>query len=201
MFVVIASEKDVPQELEILNRLFKKGLMVYHLRKPDKSLEEHRLFLDQIDVQFHNRIVTHFFPELTDHYNLKGVHLQEQVRVDLGSELETYVEQFQENGFSVSSSFHDPKTLEDCPINFNYQLLSPVFSSISKEGYDGKGFDVLGTRKLICGMGGVNQNTIPKILKMGYQGIGVLGGIWNSKRPVEDFNLMLNLFNSCKDEN
>ena len=41
MIVLIAPEKDVANEIEILHQLFEAGLEYYHLRKPFKNLEEH----------------------------------------------------------------------------------------------------------------------------------------------------------------
>ena len=36
-------------------------------------------------------------------------------------------------------------------------------------------------------MGGVNAQTIPATLDLGYTGVGVLGGIWNSEDPLKSF--------------
>ena len=142
--------------------------------------------MNRIDVKHHDKIITHYFHELAVEFNLKGIHLQEQVRIDFGTDLEKYVMENSKT-LSVSSSFHNPSDLESCSVNFNYHLLSPVFSSISKQGYEGKGFDVNGTNKIIIGIGGVNEQTIDATLNLGYRGIGVLGGVWNSKDPVEAF--------------
>jgi len=55
MIVVIAPEKDIPNEIEILHQLFQKGLAYYHLRKPFKSFEEHCAYLQVIASQNNNR--------------------------------------------------------------------------------------------------------------------------------------------------
>lgn len=49
MIVLIAPEKDIPNEIEILQQLFEEGLEYYHFRKPDKNYEEHVAYLNQID--------------------------------------------------------------------------------------------------------------------------------------------------------
>jgi thiamine-phosphate pyrophosphorylase len=36
-------------------------------------------------------------------------------------------------------------------------------------------------------MGGVNSNTLSKTIELGYKGVGVLGGVWNTDNPVESF--------------
>jgi thiamine-phosphate pyrophosphorylase len=90
-------------------------------------------------------------------------------------------------GKTISSSFHELEELENCEFEFDYHLLSPVFSSISKKGYKGKGFNVKNSDKLIIGMGGVDLSTISEIFKLGFKGIGLLGGVWNRQNPLQSF--------------
>lgn len=193
MIVLISPEKDVIDELKILHQLFEKGLQYYHLRKPSKSEEEYRNYLDAIDKQFYNRIVTHQYHHLAKEYGLKGVHLQEQFRLDLGTDLQDYVDAYRnDKQFTVSSSFHHPNDIKNCTVTFDYHLLSPVFNSISKQGYEGKGFSVNEIDKTIIGMGGVTADNLNKIKAKGYQGAGVLGGVWNAENPVLAFKEILN---------
>jgi len=187
MIILIAPEKDIPNEIEILQQLFEEGLEYYHFRKPDKNYEEHVAYLNQIDEKYHDRIVTHYFHELVNEFNLKGIHFQEQKRIDALDNGNEYFIGLDMIGKTMSSSFHEPSALENCDIEFDYHLLSPVFSSISKKGYEGRGFDVNHIDKTIIGMGGINTDTIEKTLALGFQGIGVLGGVWNAENPVESF--------------
>lgn len=187
MIVLIAPEKDIENEILILTQLFESGLEYYHFRKPNKSYQEHCEYLEAIDTKYHNRIVVHYFHELINKYNLKGIHFQEQKRRDHIDNPGHYFKDLNLFGKTISSSFHEPKELEDCYFEFDYHLLSPVFSSISKQGYKGKGFDVNYIDKLIIGMGGINANTIAKTMELGFKGVGVLGGVWNTNNPVESF--------------
>ncbi len=192
MIVLIAPEKDIQNENLILNQLFEAGLDYFHLRKPDKNFEQHCNYLEQIDSKYHNRIVVHYFHELTRDFNLKGLHFQEQKRRKTTREtLETLLNK---EGVSVSSSFHCPKELLKCPYNFDYHFLSPVFTSVSKKGYEGKGFDVNHIPKKIIGMGGATQDNINKFIHLGFQGVGVLGGIWNRENPIDVFKKMTRCF-------
>ncbi|AXT18624.1 thiamine phosphate synthase [Flavobacteriaceae bacterium AU392] len=194
MIVLIAPEKDIKDEIEILDRLFEAGLEFYHLRKPEKSYEEHCEYLNQIDSKYHNRIIVHFFHELINEYNLKGIHFQEQKRRDYLDIPSNYFKELNMFGKTISSSFHKPEELVKCDFEFDYHLLSPVFSSISKEGYRGKGFNVNGIDKKIIGMGGVTIQNLSEYTKLGFQGVGVLGGIWNSSAPIANFKTMKNYF-------
>ena len=196
MIILIAPEKDVENEIKILRQLLEAGLTHYHLRKPFKGYEEHCAYLNAIGEQYHNRIVVHYFHELLNEFNLKGVHLQEQSRIDLKNRLREYVENFRSKGKTVSSSFHELEVLDSCLKTFDYHLLSPVFSSISKAGYEGRGFDVNHMNRIIIGMGGINESTIADTLKLGFSGIGVLGGVWNAESPVESFNNIKSAFST-----
>lgn len=187
MLILIAPEKDIKNELHILNQLFEAGLVYYHLRKPEKDYDAHCAYLDQIDPQYHNRIVVHYFHELVNTYKLKGIHFQEQKRREHIDNPGHYFKNLDMFGKTISSSFHELDELAECYFEFDYHLLSPVFSSISKSGYEGRGFDVNGINKVIVGMGGINADTLQKTMDLGFKGVGILGGIWNSENPVEAF--------------
>lgn len=187
MIVLIAPENDIENEIKILHQLFEMGLEFYHFRKPYKNYEDHVLYLNQIDKKYHDRIVVHYFHELINEFNLKGIHFQEQKRRDVLENGSQYFIGLNMIGKTMSSSFHEPEELDSCDIEFDYHLLSPVFSSISKKGYEGKGFDVNHIDKMIIGMGGINDNTIKETIQLGFQGIGVLGGVWNTENPIESF--------------
>ena len=190
MIVLIAPEEDVINEIDILNRLFEEGLEYYHLRKPSKDYQQYCDYLDLIEEKYHNKIVVHHHHELVNTFNLKGIHFQEQKRRDNIDNPGQYFLNLSMYGKTISSSFHEPEELEACDFEFDYHLLSPVFSSISKKGYEGRGFNVNHIDKRIIGMGGVTKNNLSEIQKLGFQGVAVLGGIWNSKTPIEDFKAM-----------
>ncbi|MEO9953733.1 thiamine phosphate synthase [Nonlabens sp.] len=187
MIILIAPENDISKEIETLNQLFEEGLMFYHLRKPDKNYDEHVEYLNKIDEKFHNKIVVHYHHELINEFNLKGIHFQEQKRIDHIDNPVQYFKNLNMYGKTISSSFHEPEVLEACYFEFDYHLLSPVFSSISKQGYEGRGFNVNSIPKTIIGMGGIDTETIEETLRLGFKGIGVLGGIWNTEYPVESY--------------
>ena len=187
MIVLISPENDIPNEIEILNQLFQEGLQYYHFRKPEKNYDQHCAYLNQIEAQYHNRIVVHYFHELVNTYPLKGIHFQEQKRKDHIDNPGQYFKNLSMYGKTISSSFHEIQDLIDCEFEFDYHLLSPVFSSISKAGYEGRGFDVNHIDKFIVGLGGINTDTLLETFKLGFKGVGVLGGVWNTKNPVKSF--------------
>lgn len=198
MIVLIAPESDIPNEISTLTRLFEEGLEFYHLRKPSKNYQEHCEYLKQIDKKYHNRIVVHYHHELVNEFNLKGIHFQEQKRRDHIDNPSNYFKKLQMFGKTISSSFHEPEDLANCYFEFDYHLLSPVFSSISKKGYEGRGFDVNHINKTIVGMGGVTPNNLQEFNTLGFKGVGVLGGIWNAENPVKVFLEMKSNYQTIK---
>lgn len=195
MIVLISPEEDIINEHHILNQLFEAGLEYYHLRKPLKSYEEHQAYLNKIDTEFHNRIVVHYRHELVNDFNLKGIHFQEEKRrATVETNSGHYFKDLNMFGKTISSSFHEIEVLEKDDFEFDYHLLSPVFSSISKEGYEGRHFDVNTIDKIIVGMGGATSENIENFKKLGFKGVGVLGGIWHNDQPLEVFKKMNSYF-------
>ncbi|WP_109097220.1 thiamine phosphate synthase [Aquimarina sp. AU58] len=190
MLIILTSERELENEAGKINKLFDSGLEILHFRKPTLDVEGYRTFLNQIDTKYYNRIMIHQFHELCEEFNLRGIHIQEQPRLDLEEKLEEYINNYKTKGYKVSSSFHSKEDIKNCSVNFEYVLLSPVFSSISKVGYTGKGFDVTDLNEFVIGMGGINENTLQATFDLGYRGIGVLGGIWNTEDSLKSFKII-----------
>lgn len=188
MIIVLTSERPLHNEASQINALFAAGLEILHLRKPTFTIDGYRVLLDQVDNQCHNRIMIHQFPELTMEYGLRGIHLQEQARLDIEDALDVTIMIYKNKGFSVTSSFHSIEDIVNCKADFEYVLLSPVFGSISKKGYEGKGFDVNDLDATVIGMGGINESMLIETYKLGFKGVGVLGGIWNTENPIQSFS-------------
>lgn len=195
MILLISPEETSGSEIPILHKLFEAGLTHFHFRKPFSSLEEHTTYLHNIDPRYHNRIMTHnFHKELCAQFNLKGIHLEEAKWRRQGEALEAYVSAFVKTNKTVSSSYHEPKDLEAQEVHFEYTILSPVFAAISKSEMQGRGFDVRHINKFVVGMGGINAKTTSEALRLGFKGVGALGGVWNAEKPVEAFMEMKDAF-------
>lgn len=93
-------------------------------------------------------------------------------------------------GLSQSTSLH---SLEDVVQDWNldYAFLSPIFDSISKEGYSAAGFDMaelanaLGSATMpVYALGGITPERLPAVRQMGFAGVGILGGVWATSDPI-----------------
>jgi len=198
MLIVISSEVGITAEAKHINQLFQSGMECFHLRKPLAMEEECRNLISAIDKQYHGKIMLHQCYDLCAEFHLKGIHLKEAFRKDLGEKGHAYVQSYQEKGFCVSSSFHSDLAVDASTIPFDYFLLSPVFDSISKNDYKGGAFDIADSKKKIVGLGGISKKTIPTAIRLGYKGVAVLGAVWESKDPVESFKELKVCYQSNK---
>jgi thiamine-phosphate pyrophosphorylase len=180
--IVISPDQEVADEIKIVCELFECGLQLFHLRKQGRSEAEVDQYLDAIPVDFHKRIVLHSSFNLVEKYRLKGIHLNEENKMQM--------EKFKSNKI-ISASFHSIEDMEDNKFPYEYIFLSPIFDSISKPAYKGK-FDLkrlegkLSNKKIIA-LGGINADNIATIKQIGFSGAAVLGAIWESKDPVKEF--------------
>lgn len=194
MVVLIAPERKLKDEIGILHQLFDAGLDCYHLRKPKMDYDALVGYLNEIKPKYHDRIVLHQHHHLINLFNLKGIHFPEQLRKVTIDKPSRYFKNLELYGKIISSSFHEIEEVLACDFEFDYHLLSPVYSSLSKAGYEGRGFDVNGIDKAVIGMGGATSTNINDFVKLGYKGVGVLGGIWDSVSPIESFKAIKSHF-------
>ena len=201
MIVLISPENDVPNELQILHQLFEEGLQFFHLRKPKRSRGDYEKYLSQLDEKFRDRIVVHEHYELLEKYDLRGIHFPERTRnlliknpkLDLNLKLKNISKKIDyqiDKRKTMSTSFHQIMEIKKCPMTFDYQFLSPVFTSISKENYTGKQFEVNLISEKVIGLGGIDKTNIGQLKELGYSGAALMGGIWKSPSPIADFKEM-----------
>lgn len=185
--IVITTPHFFPGENQLITSLFQEGMQHLHLRKPGCTAVELRLLLEKIPSIYYPRIILHDCFDLATSFNIGGIHLNKRNRCI-------------PNGFSgsVSCSCH---TLEEvqASVSMNYVFLSPIFPSISKEGY-GNGFpmkqleDASSTgiiNEKVMALGGMDERTIPLTGHLNFGGVAVLGALWG-KMPTtnETYNII-----------
>ena len=181
MIIVITSPNDLPEEEEIANRLFENGLHALHLRKPGATRERYERFIRGIAPRFRERVVVHDYPELAEAYGLRGIHLRhgEIAKAEEWKDL------------SVSVSCHSFEEIRRLPFRPAYVFLSPVFDSISKEGYRAA-FHPDELRRFlreedipVVALGGVTAENADQCREMGFAGVALLGHIWEHPGEAE----------------
>lgn len=187
------------EEHQILNALFDEGLEVLHLRKPHTEPVYSERLLTLIPETYRKRIVVHDFFYLKDEYNLKGIHLNHR-----NPELPTKYKGH------ISCSCHTSEEVKAHKKVCNYVFLSPIFNSISKEGYSSH-FGMQDLRELarqkvidrkVMALGGVQLDNIKQVKDLGFGGAVILGDIWNrfSIHSTQDFKDLIQHFRKLRKE-
>ena len=185
---LITYPDEVPDESLIINRLFEAGLETLHVRKPGYSISETATLLKSIDQKYHSRISLHQHHELSRDFQISRFHFSEEKRKLLQtSELPTN-EKIKK---IYSTSIHKITDYKTLPASFDYCFFGPVFNSISKQNYPSAipvDFRINENPKTkIIAIGGIDENNIEEVKKMGFSGAALLGAIWLSKDPIEKF--------------
>ncbi len=115
---------------------------------------------------------------------LQGIHYKERDRPP------PPLSRFGE-GLSQSTSLHSIADVLQDWRNLDYAFLSPIFDSISKEGYSAAGFDpqevtdaLQRAQMPVYALGGIDVEKVPVVRRMGFHGIGLLGAVWGADDPL-----------------
>jgi thiamine-phosphate pyrophosphorylase len=172
---------------------------ILHLRKPFASLAELETLVQQIHPAYYDRIVLHDHYALAEKYRLKGIHWNARN------------EDFKLEGAywqkaSISRSCHSIPEVEMYKNQYQYVTLSPIFDSISKQGYKaafseselksaiGQGI----INHQVIALGGIDTSNIHQLATMGFGGAAVLGVIWNHTELTsirKELNLLMKFAN------
>lgn len=187
MLLVISNPTPVANEAALINELFDEGLPVLHLRKPGSSLKEMALLLHDINPLHYPKIALHQHHSIADNFGISRLHYTETARKTVSQE--TLSEQRAEH--VVSTSVHSLADYQGLTEYFDYAFLSPVFNSISKPGHQAQSFafrksDKKLYTKLIA-LGGIDESNCSKAYEMGYDGIALLGAVWNTEDSLRAF--------------
>lgn len=146
-----------------------------HIRKPGATEEEVEKLILAIPERMHNRLVLHDHHHLAIKYDLYGIHLNSRnPEPPVGW-----------TG-SMSRSCHTISELSEWKPRCNYVSLSPIFDSISKQGYN----SAFSTEEIaeaarkgiidnkVLALGGVTFARISEVKAMGFGGGMILGDAW-----------------------
>ena len=177
--IVITRPDFFPEEVPLVCRLFEAGLERLHLRKPDASRETLAAWLDAVPQQWRCRIVLHDHHDLALQYGLGGIHLNRRHT--------TVPDAMDPKHFTLSRSCHSLQEIRQHKAACDYLLLSPIFDSISKQGYaaafspeelaEAKQEGLLYNN--VYALGGVSFERLREVKEMGFGGAAMLGAVWD----------------------
>ena len=191
--IVISPEAEDARELAVLAELFGAGLMHYHLRKPGWDRVQLAAWLRALPASLHGRVLLHTHHDLASEFSLGGLHDRDQpsrqVCHPIGDTLTS--------GLLLSRAVHALSSLRVFFNSYDRLLLSPVFPSLSKPGHGSAAdFDWrelqsildLPRRAEVIALGGIDVARVPACQELGFDGVAVLGAIWQADEPLRVFN-------------
>lgn len=192
--ILLTYPSALPHETRLIGNLMADEWDFLHARKPDYSKDEMINFLEMIPKELIHKVVLHSHFDLALEFDLAGISLKKKIVDELIKTSQSGVLSLEGdrvliNGVKpdlVAYSAHGFQEIENLPIHIDYVFLSPVFDSISKEGYKSAFADqellrmfLRQTNKRVIALGGMNNDTIPVCEELGFDGYAMLGYFWN----------------------
>ena len=189
--VVLSPPVADPREIAVLATLFAAGLERYHLRKPGWSRAEMDAWIRAVPEGWRPRLVLHQHHELVAGHGLGGRHWRDDASAPGMPPA---------NGALASRSCHDLTTLQAALGRYDSVFLGPIFPSISKPGHGPReDFDAgelaamllrrtsAERRTAVLALGGITPENAARCGELGFDGVAVLGAIWQAADPLRVF--------------
>ncbi len=203
IIVLSSTEISSTEEIEMIKLLFEEGLDFFHVRRKGYSMEKMREYLNKIPKEYHNRLMLHSHYKLALEFDIKGIHITNDFRKSKYQmwKVRRFILKKKPN-LSVSASFHSVSMIERKDPLYQYVFLSPIFDSISKRDYQSGFNEYTLTKALektpyrVFALGGVDIDKIDKIKQLGFAGCVLVGSVWTSEDPINNFK---EIKNKCKE--
>lgn len=173
--IVITSPDFIAGEASLINTLFEGGIYRLHIRKPQATTGELKKLIEGIDAKWHSRLSLHDHHEIAVEYGC-GVHLNARNPIP-------------PIGFNatLSASCHSVAEVTEKKRQCDYVFMSPIFDSISKQGYAAaySEQELLEASRLgiidnhVIALGGITPEHLPYLEGLGFGGAAFLGHVWN----------------------
>ncbi|MDR3705198.1 MAG: thiamine phosphate synthase [Paludibacteraceae bacterium] len=178
--IIITYPTNFIGEPEQIKQVLQDENVILHLRKPDATEAEYEALLQAIPATFHKRVVLHDYYHLQKKYDVGGFHFSTKKRAEISNLVDWRIDKL-----SLSTSTHSLEELEKLDVHFDYAFLSPIFPSISKQGYEGN-LDMQAVQRYlqkphhtkVIALGGIDERKMPQSKEWGFDGIAMLGSIW-----------------------
>ena len=186
MIIVITLPIFIDREAEkIVAQFEQRHIDLLHLRKPQASEEEMERLIRAIPQEYYSLITIHDFHALAFKYQLGGIHLtgrHPDVPEGWERRVSTSCHSIDELARRKQEGYHVNGIRKD----FAYLSLSPIFDSISKQGYlaaftpealaEARQQGIIDHH--VMALGGVTFNRIAEVEAMGFGGAMILGDAW-----------------------
>ena len=174
-WIVITPPSAVDNEAFLIAQLLDGGAFAVHLRKPGMSVDDCARLIENIPEGYRRHIVVHDNFGLCRRYRLQGIHLNSRNPLPPESHEGT-----------LSCSCHSIDEVKKRKKDMDYVFLSPIFDSISKQGYaaafsdnelsDAAKAGIIDQK--VVALGGVTARRAGQLRVWGFGGAALLGDVW-----------------------
>ena len=179
--IVFSIENFMQGEVFAVNALLAMDPKIrFHLRKPRVDGLKRLIYIDEMSVASRKQTVFHGF-DVTS-------MITEEVEAPDGSVQLVKPDVFKE---VLKCQYYSAHSTEEILANpgYDYYFLSPIYDSISKEGYKSAFSKTELTEFLhahpeikVMALGGMTADKVDECREMGFAGVAFLGEIWNAYR-------------------
>lgn len=174
LMIAITSARAIDGEAATIRRLLANGFDIVHLRKPEADIDYCRTLLRELTPAERGRIVIHDHLSLYEEFSLRGAHLNRNIT--------NYPEGYNGSRSRSCHSFSEVvEHIEEC----DYLFLSPIFDSISKQGYrstfshdelrSAAAEGIIDSR--VVALGGVTHDRIDYLRSLNFGGAAMQGAL------------------------
>lgn len=176
----ITPPRIFPRESEQIVRLLYSGIDYIHIRHPEETPGDVRHLIQSIPEEFHQRLTLHDYFESAVDLGIGGLHLNHR-----NPEIPDALARVRCR-FRISRSCHSYDEIKDSA-EMDYVTLSPIFDSISKQGYkttfpQSKWDElkkVLRSLQIpVIALGGITEDKEEILKGLGFSGMAQLGSLW-----------------------
>ncbi len=191
--IAITPPGKIKFEADTINRLFREGLDELHLHKPQYDKEAMKKFIQNIDAEYHDRLVLHSHYSLVHTFDIQKIHLNRKWKQNFVTNL--YLEKVILKGKKI----HKTKTVKDCkelykPIHgLDEVILGPVFGKtmyyINKQEIQTKQLEsaVRHSKLPVTALGGITVDTLDFFENVGFKSLALQSALWKNIDPVKAF--------------
>lgn len=171
-------------EAEAITAILGQCDVVLHLRKPEADDSSYEQLLSAIPSRLYKQIILHSAYHLAEEYDFAGLHFSTKKRALAGA--------YGEN-VKKSTSCHSLDEVSTLSSKFDACFLSPLFPSISKQGYASDldhqavaNYLKSPRQTKVIALGGIDATRVEKVQTMGFDAMAVLGAVWGDSPQLGD---------------
>lgn len=191
MYTIVITKPDFfPGEAAAIAQMLRLGRADrVHIRKPCAERADVERLIREIPEELHSRLVLHDYHDLATEYALGGIHLNSrnpEPPADWEKTATSWTQNVGGRHLTISRSCHSLDELRLWHDKCDYLSLSPIFDSISKQGYKAaftqEDLQRAASEGLIdskvMALGGVTFARLDEVRHMGFGGGMILGDAW-----------------------